>query len=108
MLAVLITSAQGQVDQGKIQGTVKDSTGAVVPGVEITIKNDRTGEERGTITADRGDYVLTALKPSQYTVRASLTGFAPKEVTGVQLAVGQSLTIDLALSPAGVSQELTV
>jgi hypothetical protein len=98
----------GQVDQGKIQGTVKDSTGAVVPGVEITIKNDRTGEERGTITADRGDYVLTALKPSQYTVRASLTGFAPKEVTGVQLAVGQSLTIDLALSPAGVATEVSV
>src|SRR5262249_10080798 len=50
----------------------------------------------------------TALKPSQYTVQASLTGFAPKEVTGVTLAVGQSLTIDLALSPAGVTTEVSV
>src|SRR5215831_4289586 len=108
LLAVLTTAAHGQVDQGKIQGTVKDSTGAVIPGVSITIKNDRTGEERETITGDRGDYVVTALKPSQYTVQASLTSFSPKEVTGVQLAVGQSLTIDLAISPAGVSQEVTV
>jgi hypothetical protein len=108
MLAVLFTSAYGQVDQGKIQGAVKDSTGGVIPGVSITIKNDRTGEERETITGDRGDYVMTALKPSTYLVRASLAGFSSKEVTGVQLNVGQTLTIDLSLSPANVTQEVSV
>jgi hypothetical protein len=107
-LALLTTLAFGQVDQGKIQGAAKDTTGAVIPGVTITIKNERTGEQRETLTADRGDYLVTALKPSTYTVRASLSGFASKEVTGVQLGVGQVLTIDLALSPAGVAQELTV
>jgi len=108
LLAVLTTAAYGQVDQGKIQGAVKDATGAFIPGVSVTVKNDRTGEERTTITGDRGDYVVTALRPSTYTVRASLTAFAPEEVTGVQLAVGQTLTVDLALRPAGVSQEVTV
>lgn len=107
-VTLLAALAFGQVDQGKIQGAAKDTTGGVIPGVTIKIKNDRTGEERETITGDRGDYLVTALKPSTYTVRASLNGFANREVTGVQLAVGQTLTIDLALSPAGVSQELTV
>src|SRR5215471_5393475 len=108
LLTALTTSAYGQVDQGKIQGAVKDATGASIPGVSITVKNDRTSEERQTMTGDRGDYVITALRPSTYIVRASLTGFAPEEVTGVQLAVGQTLTVDLALSPAGVAQEVTV
>jgi hypothetical protein len=107
-VALLTILAFGQVDQGKIQGAVKDTTGAVIPGVTITIKNDRTGEAREVITGDRGDYIVTALKPSTYTVQASLAGFGSKEVTGVQLSVGQTLTIDLALSPAGVTQELTV
>ena len=108
LLTFVAAAGYGQVDQGKIQGAIKDSTGGVIPGVMITVKNDRTGEEREALSGDRGDYVVTSLRPSVYTVRASLPGFAPKEVTGVQVGVGQSLTLDLALSPAGVSQELTV
>jgi hypothetical protein len=108
LLTLLTAAAYGQVDQGKIQGVIKDATGASIPGVSITVKNDRTGEERETTTGDRGDYIVTALRPSTYTVRASLAGFASEEVKGVQLAVGQRLTVDLALSPAGVSQEVTV
>lgn len=108
LLTFVAAAGYGQVDQGKIQGAIKDTTGGVIPGVMITVKNDRTGEEREALSGDRGDYVVTSLRPSVYTVRASLPGFAPKEVTGVQVGVGQSLSLDLALSPAGVSQELTV
>src|SRR5262245_62505484 len=105
-LILLTTVAYGQVDQGKIGGVVKDMTGAVIPGVSITVTNDRTGETRETLTADRGDYVVTPLRPSTYTVKENLSGFAPKEVTGVQLAVGQSLIIDLIIIPDGVVQEV--
>ena len=105
---VLAVPAFAQVDQGRIAGTVKDSTGAVIPGVTITVLNTRTGEERTALSADRGDYLVTALKPSMYTLRASLAGFAPSEVKGIQLAVGQGLTVDFTIKPAGVNQELTV
>src|SRR4051812_36102544 len=98
---VLAVPAFAQVDQGKITGTVKDSTGAVIPGVSITVLNVRTAEERTALTGDRGDYLVIALKPSTYTLRASLAGFAPAEVTGIQLGVGQSLSIDLSIKPAG-------
>src|SRR5437762_2701671 len=100
--------ALAQVDRGRIAGTVKDQTGAVIPGVEITVRNDRTGEERKVVSADKGDYLVVALKPSRYTVSAELSGFAKAEVPGVQLVVGQTLTLDLTLKAAGVTQELTV
>src|SRR5262249_33706129 len=58
--------------------------------------------------ADKGDYLIVALKPSTYTVVANLSGFAKTEIAGVQLGVGQTVSIDLTLKPAGVSQELTV
>ena len=111
MLAIICAMAVpslAQVDQGRIAGTVKDQTGAVIPGVEIIVKNDRTGEQRSAVTAERGDYLVVALKPSSYTVTAALQGFAKAEVTGLQLIVGQTLTLDLVMKPAGVSQELTV
>jgi hypothetical protein len=108
LLGLPATFAHGQVDQGTVQGVVKDMTGAVIPGVSITVKNDRTGEQREALTGDRGDYLVTALKPSTYTVKTSMAGFAPKELTGVQLVVGQTLTLDIAISPAGITQEVSV
>ena len=108
VICVMSVPALAQVDQGRIAGTVKDQTGAVIPGVEITVRNDRTGEERKVVSADRGDYLVVALKPSQYTVFAELSGFAKAEVPGVQLVVGQTLTLDLTLKAAGITQELTV
>src|SRR5262249_59794105 len=102
MVCVLVISSIAQVDHGRIAGTVKDQTGAVIPGVMITIKNERTGEERTALSGDRGDYLVVALKPSTYTVTGTLTGFATTELTGLQLTVGQTLTLDLVIKPAGL------
>jgi len=104
----MAAGAFSQVDQGRIAGTAKDQTGAVIPGVSVTVKNERTGEERTSLTGDKGDFMVTALKPSIYTVTATLDGFAKTEITGLQLVVGQVASIDLTMKPAGVSQELTV
>jgi hypothetical protein len=104
----LTTITVAQVDQGRIAGTAKDQTGAVIPGVTVDVKNERTGEVRSAVTADKGDFLVTALKPSLYTVTATLPGFAKTEITGIQLVVGQVVSVDLTLKPAGVSQELTV
>jgi hypothetical protein len=98
--------AQG--DQGQITGTVQDATGAVIPSAEITITNEKTGEVRNAITNERGDYVVAALKPSTYTVAATLSGFATAQAAGVHLVVGQRLTLDLTLQPAGVAESITV
>ena len=108
-LFVLIPAVMlGQIDQGRIAGTVKDTTGAVIPGVAVSVTNERTGEERMEISGDRGDFVVVGLKPSTYRVTASLAGFATAEANGIQLVVGQTATLDFTIRPAGLTQEVAV
>src|SRR5437867_12201643 len=78
-----------QTDQGKFSGTVHDSSGAFVAGAAVTVKNERTGEERTQATSDGGVFLIASLKPSVYTGRAAKDGFAPTEYTGMATAVGQ-------------------
>ena len=104
----LVGDAFGQVDQGRIGGVVKDATGAVIPGVSVMVINERTGEEHTAVTGDAGDYLVTALRPSTYSVKADLSGFAPVQTTGVQLVVGQKATVDLTLRPSAVTTDVSV
>src|SRR6266581_2654861 len=104
----LSTLAYGQADQGRIGGVVKDTTGGVIPGVTVVVKNDRTGEEHSALTGDTGEYLITALRPSTYTVKANLAGFGPVERTGIELVVGQKSTLDISLQPGGVTSQVDV
>jgi hypothetical protein len=103
-----VPAASAQTDQGRIAGTVHDISGAVISGATVTVKNERTGEERTVTTNEQGNYTAAALKPSVYGVKATLDAFAPAEVTGIQLVVGQRLTLDLTVQPAGVAESITV
>lgn len=87
---------------------MKDASGALVPGATVTIRNDRTGEERTAISGDTGTYIVPALRPSVYTIVATLPGFAPAESKGVELTVGQRLNIDFTLKPANLSTTVNV
>lgn len=97
-----------QTDQGRIVGTVHDQNKALVPGAKVTAKNAQTGEERSALTNEEGSYLITNLKPSAYTVRVGAQGFSESEVTGVQVLVGQALTLDLELKPAGSTEVVNV
>jgi hypothetical protein len=110
MVVVIFLSAiaYGQADQGRIGGVVKDATGAVIPGVTVLVKNERTGEEHSVLSGDTGEYSVNALRPSTYTVKASLPGFSPVETPGVQLVVGQKSTLDITLRPSGVTTDVEV
>ena len=65
-MAVTAAPAVAQTDQGRISGTVRDSTTAFVSGAAVSVKNERTGEERKGTTNDDGYFVITSLKPSTY------------------------------------------
>jgi hypothetical protein len=101
-------SAFAQTDQGRITGTVRDQTKAIVPGATVTVKNERTGEERSINTTDQGQYVVTALRPAFYTVSAKAAGFATAQYANVQVSVGQELTLDIELKPAGTAESISV
>ena len=102
-----VVPASAQAD-GRFVGTVVDASGAFVPNATITIKNEKTGEERTITSSAQGLYVVTNLKPSAYTIRAKSGDFAPLEYAGLQLLAGQEFRLDLELKPAGVSESVTV
>ena len=110
VLALLLQSgsAMAQTGQAQIVGTVKDSSGAVVPKAAVIALNERNGVTRTTEANERGYFVIPGLQPSTYTLKASLAGFAVSETTNVVLATGQSVTIDPVLKPAGTSETVTV
>lgn len=85
-----------------ITGTVKDSTGAVIPGVEVTVTSVDRGEVRTVLTGDRGTFRVTNLTPGPYEVRASLTGFQTA-VTRLNVTVGEVATLALILEVGEVT-----
>jgi hypothetical protein len=102
-----VSLAMAQAD-GRFAGTVLDASGASVPNATITIKNEKTGEERTIASSAQGVYVVSNLKPSAYTIRAKSEDLAPLEYTGLQLLAGQEFRLDLELKPAGISESVTV
>jgi len=101
-------SVQAQSITGTILGTVKDSSGAVVPGASITLTNEETGVATSAVSDERGDFVVPNLGPGTYTVKAEVSGFKPAVVKSVRLLATRSVRIEPVLEPGGVSQEVQV
>src|SRR5262245_7228507 len=71
---VMSSNAFGQGTTA-LSGTVQDTSGALIPGVEISAVNEATGVERTALSNEAGAYNFAAMQPGTYTVRASLTSF---------------------------------
>ena len=106
-LFALPLAANAQTDQGRIAGTVTDSNGALVPGTAIVVKNERTGEERTAVTNEVGYFIVSALRPSIYTVSANAKDLSAK-TTNIQVLVGQEHAITLTVQPTGVAATVDV
>src|SRR5216117_2056053 len=91
VLGCITVWAQGTA---QISGTVKDQTGAVLPGVEVTATQTDTGVSRSTVTNETGSYVLPNLLIGPYKVEAQLPGFRAFIQTGIVLQVNQSPVIN--------------
>src|ERR1700704_4359687 len=81
----------------QISGSVKDQSGAVLPGVEVTATQTATGVARTAVTNETGSYTLTNLPIGPYKVEASLPGFRTYSQTGIVLQVSDSATINATL-----------
>src|ERR1041384_3572128 len=71
--------------RGTIVGSIRDSGGAVIPGVEVTVTNTGTKASRSVVTAETGEYAVPLLPPGEYSVSASLPGFKTNVRTGITL-----------------------
>ena len=92
----------------QLTGVVTDSSGGVIPSAKVILTDEATNVPLSTTTNDKGIYVLTGLRPANYTLRVDAPGFTPAERRGITLAVSQETTIDLSLAPRGVAETVTV
>lgn len=106
-LVLFSLPANAQTDQGRIAGTVTDANGALVPGATIVVKNERTGEERTATTNEVGYFIVSALRPSTYSVNANAKDLSASS-TNIELLVGQEFTLTMIVQPTGLAASVDV
>jgi hypothetical protein len=99
---------QAQVETGKIVGSVKDASGAVVTDAAITVTAIQTNVEKKTRTNAEGDYVVTELKSGEYTVSVEHAGFKKAKQAAFKLDVNQVVRVDFVLTVGAVTEEMVV
>ena len=105
-VAALVGSAtelRGQtLDRGEITGLVRDESGGVLEGVNVTLREVGTGLERSAVTGNGGRFTAVLLPLGRYEVLIERAGFAPVRSVVLDLAVGQSLSLNLVMKVAGI------
>jgi hypothetical protein len=99
---------QAQSTNATLSGTVMDQAGAVVPNVNITVISIAQGFERTAVTDDDGVFVVTALPPNIYIVKAEREGFSPAEQRNVILNVNSHVAIKMYLKVGDITQTVEV
>jgi hypothetical protein len=97
-----------QTFYGSINGVIKDSSGAVMPEVAVTVRESTTSTEYKTVTNKSGSYRVSFLKPGSYTVRFEKDGFAQYVTGEFNIVLNQELVVDGALKLGANSEVITV
>ncbi len=108
LVAGLAGGASAQEQSGGIQGVVKDSSGAVLPGATVEVKSTTSSVTQTVVTDGRGVYRFPALPPGTYEVTATLEGFNPAKIGNAVVALGRVLTIDLTLAIGKLTESVIV
>jgi hypothetical protein len=99
--------ASAQLQRGAIYGTVTDNTGAVLPGVSVTLTSN-VAAPLTIVSGSQGEFRFGELDPGTYTITASLQGFAPYKRENVIVNVGSNIQLPVQMALQGVKQEVTV
>lgn len=106
-VAVLASPLRAQVGSATLTGVVTDGTGAGVPTAAVRARAVATAIARETITGAAGDYVIQGLAPGEYELLVTLPGFRPFMRTGVRVATGETVRVDVTLD-LGATDAVTV
>jgi hypothetical protein len=104
----LAPGAQAQGITGSITGTVTDSTGAIVSGAAVTVRNVDTNATRNVTTSDIGSYMVPQLHPGNYSVKVNKAGFKLYEQSNVTVQIDQVVLIDAQLQVGSEQTTVTV
>ena len=108
LLLAISAALFAQADRGSISGTITDSTGAAVPGVALTLKNQATNLTYSTTASASGTYSFLNLPIGMYTLTAAAKGFERSEARGIQAQVNQQSRVDIALQIGELTQTVEV
>src|SRR5437016_9409816 len=100
--------ASAQVNTATISGTLRDESGAVLPGASVTVQNQDTGISRALTTNETGRYTAPALGLGNYQVSVQLPGFQNQVRSGIVLTVGREAVVDFTLAVGAVTQTVEV
>ncbi|MBL0156246.1 MAG: TonB-dependent receptor [Bryobacterales bacterium] len=102
-------SAQSMAGLGAINGTVKDASGAVVPGAKVIVSNPNNGIRRSLETNESGLFSAPSLSPAAgYEISAAKEGFAAWELKNIQVQVGQNVSINITMDVKAQAQEINI
>jgi Carboxypeptidase regulatory-like domain/TonB dependent receptor len=108
LLSLSFATGIAQDFRATLNGTVTDSSGAVVPGAAVRAQNKETGEVNTVQTSAQGDFTIPFLRPGTYSVSAEAAGFKRVLRENIVLRQGQALSVTLALEPGAVGESINV
>jgi hypothetical protein len=108
-MAVLLLAwpVMAQEQRGSIEGTIKDNSGALLPGVTVEAKS-ATGAVLSTTTGSAGEYRFPSVAPGTYEISANLASFSPTKISNVSISLGETKTIEITMAVAGVAENVQV
>jgi len=111
LLAVVVAAiplVRAQSFTGAILGNIKDPSGAVMPGVTVSITNVATNMRSEVLSDDQGAFIAPELQPGRYTLEATLPGFKRAVREGIVLQVQQRAQVDIVMAVGEVSESIEV
>jgi hypothetical protein len=108
LLTPALAHAQGGATTATLSGTISDATGAVLPGVTVTLTDHATNHARTAVTNESGLYRFAGLAPGSYTATAELQGFAKYLQSELTLNVGAAVDLNIALKLSTLEETMTV
>ncbi len=100
--------AQGSRVAAALEGSVRDGSGAVIPGAAVVVRHTSTNQARSMKTDAQGSFHAEALAVGSYEVRVEQAGFAPYRNAEIDLSLGQTARLDIVLVPASSTSKITV
>ena len=108
-LVAVPSVVRGDITRFDLSGTITDGTGAVLPGVTVSLANADTGFNRSTVTDGQGRYSFNAIPPTgKWTLSAELQGFAPQHREGLEFLANTKPEVNFELKVGSLQEAITV
>lgn len=102
------SNARAQVTTATLYGVVRDTSGAILPGVNVVVTHEGTNLVREAVSDERGEFALPALPAGPYAIRLELAGFRTYESRGLKLGAGQTVRQTYAMEVGALAETITV